>query len=368
MPPSNNAAILTGKNVQLTIQKSIYTPPSEKEMVVKNVAIAINPYDYIIQSAPKLVISWVKLPFVIGSDIAGEVVEVGSGVTRFKAGDRIVAHSLSVDKRVNRACEGGFQEYTVVRENMSSAIPHSMSYEMASVLPLGLSTAACALFQKDYLGLPFPTTSPNPSGKTLLVWGGSTSVGCNTVQLAIAAGYEVITTASAKNHDYLKKLGAVEVFDYRSQTVVVDIISAFRTRTIAGAVSIGSGSFKKCIQVLGGCKGNKFIAQVTFDLPTFPKGASDFPLFLVGILGTKASGSVSARMNGVSSKMVFGSDLMANEVGKAIYQDYLPEALEQSLFIPAPEPQVVGKGLQYVQEAMDMSKKGVSAKKLVVTL
>jgi hypothetical protein len=72
-------------------------------------------------------------------------------------------------------------------------------------------------------------------------------------------------------------------------------------------------------------------------------------------------------MKGVSAKMINGSDLVANEVGKAIYEDFLPKALEHKKFLPAPEPQVVGKGLERVQEAMDMSKRGVSAK-LVVTL
>lgn len=368
MAPSNNAAFLTAKNTPLSIQPSTYTPPRENEMVVKNHAVAINPYDWIIQSAANLVVSWVKLPFVLGTDVAGEIVELGSGVTRFKVGNRVVAHAVALDKTVNRACEGGFQDYTVLRPHMTSTIPQSMSYETACVMPLGLSTAACALFQKDYLALPFPTTSPTPSGKTLLVWGGSTSVGCNAIQLATAAGYGVIATASPKNHDYLKKLGAVEVFDYRSPTVVPDIILALRDRTVAGALSIGAGSFGKCIDILGGCKGNRFIAQATLDMPPFPKGALGYPPFIVGALAGLISASVRSRMNGVSAKIINGSDLVANEVGKAIYEDFLPTALEQKKFIPAPEPQVVGKGLKYVQEAMDMSKRGISAKKLVVTL
>ena len=368
MAPSNKAAFLIAKAAPLKLKPSTYTPPDKNEMVVKNVAVAINPYDYIIQEAHNLVVSWVKLPFILGTDVAGEIVDVGKGVTRFKVGDRVVAHAVGLDKRVNRACEGGFQEYTVLREHMTSAIPQAMSYETACVMPLALSTAACALFQKDYLALPFPTTSPTPSGKTLLVWGGSTSVGCNAIQLARAAGYEVIATASPKNHNYLKKLGAVEVFDYNSTTVVPDIISAFKNRSAAGAVSIGPGSFRKCIDILGGCQGNKFIAQATLDMPAFPKGALDFPPFIVGTLTKMISGNIRSSMKGVSAKMINGSDLVANEVGKAIYEDFLPKALEQNIYLPAPEPQVVGKGLEHVQEAMDMSKKGVSAKKLVVTL
>jgi NADPH:quinone reductase-like Zn-dependent oxidoreductase len=193
-------------------------------------------------------------------------------------------------------------------------------------------------------------------------------VGCNAIQLAAAAGCEVIATASQKNHKYLKSLGAVEVFDYRSPTVVADITRAFKGRSVAGAISIGPGSFRKCIEVLSKSQGNKFIAQATIDLPPFPKGALGFPPFLFSFITTTISGIIRCKMNGVSAKMINGSDLVANEVGKVIFEDFLPKALEQRKFIPAPEPQVVGKGLERIQEAMNMNKKGVSAKKLVFTL
>jgi NADPH:quinone reductase-like Zn-dependent oxidoreductase len=71
-----------------------------------------------------------------------------------------------------------------------------------------MSTAACGLFQEDHLALQRSSALPKPTSKTLLVWGGSTSVGSNAIQLAVAAGYEVFTTASPKNFDYVKKLGA----------------------------------------------------------------------------------------------------------------------------------------------------------------
>jgi NADPH:quinone reductase-like Zn-dependent oxidoreductase len=370
MAPSNQAAFLTGRHVPLKVQASIYTSPGENEILVKNGAVAINPYDWAVQGTPGLLVPWVKLPFILGSDIAGEVVEVGKGVTRFKKGDRVVAHAAASVKTVNRASEGGFQEYTIVRNNLTSTIPPWMTYEVASVMPLGLSTAACALFQKDFLALPFPTTSPTPSGKTLLIWGGSTSVGCNAIQLAVAAGYEVISTASPKNHAYLKSLGATEVYDYRSKTVVADIVSVFKSRNSAGAVSIGQGSFKKCIEILGSVKGNRFISMVSFHVPpdTLPKGTLDFPPLMAKVAYQMLSGNLKARVNGVTSKFVNGSTLMGNEVGKAIYEDFLPRALAEGKFVASPEPHVVGKGLKHVQEAMYLNKKGVSSKKLVVSL
>ncbi|EEA22374.1 hypothetical protein TMatcc_008184 [Talaromyces marneffei ATCC 18224] len=353
----------------MKIWKLLFFLFGENEIVVKNVAIAINAYDSIIQTAANLVVSWVKLPFILGTDIAGEVVEVGKGVTRFKIGDRVVGYAIALDKRVNRASEGGFQQYTVLRPDLTSTIPESILYESACVLPLALSTAACGLFMKDYLALPFPSASPRSSGKTLLVRGGSTSVSCNGIQLARAAGCEVIATASPKNHDYLQKLGAAEVLDYNtSPTAVRDIQAAFKDRTTAGAISIGTGSLRKCIDILARCKGNKFVAYATLDMPPFPKGALDFPPFLAGTVSKMLAINIRSATKGVHAKMINGSDLVVNEVGKAVYEDFLPQAFEQGSFVPAPEPQVVGRGLGHVQEAIDLVAKGVSAKKLVVLL
>jgi hypothetical protein len=75
-----------------------------------------------------------------------------------------------------------------------------------------------------------------------------------------------------------------------------------------------------------------------------------------------------SKVNRVGTKFIFGSDLMANEVSRAIYEGFLPAALAESKHIAAPEPQVVGKGLEYIQEALDVQKRGVSAKKVVVSL
>lgn len=104
------------------------------------------------------------------------------------------------------------------------------------------------------------------------------------------------------------------------------------------------------------------------DIPAFPQSGLGFPPFVFGVLGTVISGTIRSKRRGVNYKMINGSDVVENEVGKAVYQDFLPQAMEQNRFVPAPEAQVVGKGLEKIQEAMDMCKKGVSAKKLVVTL
>ena len=370
--PSNQAAWLTAKSVRpLEVKSAPYTPPGENEIVVKNGAVAINPVDRFKQMAGDLLFSWIQYPFVLGSDVAGEVVEAGKGVTRFKVGDRVVGHAVGMDKRSNGSPEGAFQEYTILRTNLASPIPSSMPYANACVLPLGLSTAACAMFQKDFLALQYSTStgSPKPTGQTLLVWGGSTSVGSNAIQLAVAAGYDVVTTASAKNFDYVKKLGATEVFDYRSKTVVEDIIGALRGKQSAGAVAIGNGSVEACIDILAASKGKKFVAQASGPLPDeMPSGTLGMVSVGLTFIAFGASVWVKTKLKRVEAKFIFGSDLMANEVGRVIYEDFLPAALASGKYIAAPEPLVVNKGLEYVQEALDVHKKGVSAKKVVVTL
>lgn len=204
---SNQAAWLTDKAAYpVEVKSAPYTPPGENKIVVRNSAIAINPIDWVLQSVMgNLIFAWLKYPAILGWDLAGEVVEVGKDVTRFQVGDRVLGLAVSSDKRSDGSSEGAFQEYTIVRDNLASPIPDSLYYEKACVLPLGLSTAACGLFQNDFLALQYPTVSTtrisNSTGETLLVWGGSSSVGSNAIQLATAAGYEVMTTASPKNFD-----------------------------------------------------------------------------------------------------------------------------------------------------------------------
>ena len=202
--PENKALWLNAKRAPLTVGPAPYTAPRADEIVVRVRAVAVNPMDRLQQTMGDIFTPWTSYPFVVGSDVAGEVVEVGGGVTRFQVGDRVVGYAAGSDKPRNRAAEGAFQDYVVLLAHMAAPIPDAMPFEDAAVLPLGLSTAACGLFQKDFLALNAPSAAPAPTGKTLLVWGGSTSVGSNAIQLAVAAGYDVVTTASPRNFDYVK--------------------------------------------------------------------------------------------------------------------------------------------------------------------
>ncbi|KAH8799837.1 chaperonin 10-like protein [Xylogone sp. PMI_703] len=339
--PSNSAAVLAeAKGYPLQVKEAAYTSPGENEILVKNGAVAINPMDWLIQVMGPALFPWLQYPFTGGSDLAGEVVEVGSGVTRFKVGDRVIGHALGFSSRNPR--EAAFQNYTVLQAKMASPIPSDLSYESATVIPLALSTAACGLFQKDFLALDYPSLSPKPNGEILLIWAGSSSVGGAAIQLATAAGYEVITTCSPKNFDYVKKLGASQAFDYHDTNITNDLLDAFKGKKSAGAVAILPGSLEVCFEVVAKSEGKKFVAAA-LPLP------AELP-------------------SGVQAKFIFSGSIKDTEVGSVIYEQYLPKALVEKKFIAAPEPEVVGKGLESLQAGYDALRKGVSAKKVVVSL
>ena len=183
--PTNTAAWLNEKHGRFQIGEAPYTSPSADQIVIRNRAVAMNPLEWIIQVEGNLFYGWLDYPTVLGSDTAGEVVEVGSGVTRFKVGDRVLGHAVGTDKDTKSAAEGTFQEYTLVLERLAAPLPETLSFEEAATLPLAVSTASCALFEAAWLGLQLPSANPTPTGQTVLVWGGSTSVGSQAIQLAM---------------------------------------------------------------------------------------------------------------------------------------------------------------------------------------
>jgi len=182
---TQHAAWWRSNGAPLAVGQAPVPTPGPGEIVVANRAVAMNPVDWIVRDVGRMIFPWLKTPFVLGSDLAGDVVQVGSGVTRFKVGDRVLGHAAGIDKSRSSSAEGSFQEQTVVLERMAAPIPEAMSYTDAAVLPLGISTAACALFQQDHLALTHPQAAPVAREQTVLIWGGSSNVGSNAIQLVV---------------------------------------------------------------------------------------------------------------------------------------------------------------------------------------
>lgn len=380
MPPSNTAAWLTKPKTPLAVASAPYTAPGRNQIVVRSRAIGVNFCDWAKQDIGNMIFPWAKLPFVMGEDVAGEVVEVGSGDVPFKVGDRVLGHCLGLDKISAGASEGAFQEYVVLRAGLVARIPDAVAFERACVLPVCLSTAATGLFCDKHLGLELPAVENyaaadgDKAGKVLIVWGASTAVGMNCVQLAAAAGYKVVATAGKHNFDYVRSLGAASVFDYRDANCVRDVIKA--TQQIgsgcAGAVAIGAGSIKPCIDIVAACcKGTDkgYVAQMSLNGPPPPEpGVLNLVTWLAKAGYAWFSTLVKKTLKGVKVEFIWGSDLYDGPVAEAVYGRFLPSALAKGSFVPAPEPLVVGHGLDKIQQAFEVGKKGVSAKKLVVTV
>ncbi|KAK2591237.1 hypothetical protein QQS21_011079 [Conoideocrella luteorostrata] len=345
--PSNRAAFLATGNPKCPIElkDAPYTPPGPNELVVKNYAVAVNPVDVYKQIVGTALLPYVQYPCVQGSDLAGQVVEVGSAVSRFVVGDRVIAYAAGTLAFGNRTAEGAFQHYTVVRESLAAAIPASVSYNRACVLPLCFGTAAYGLFHHDLLALDLPTVpAAAPNDQWLVITSGASSVGTSAVQLAKAAGYEVLSTASPKNFDLVRRLGAREVFDYHDPGCADAVVSALEGKKLAGAMAINSGGDALCAHVLRSTDGVKFIASAG------PPPQQGYP-------------------GDIKTKYIDILDLGdPDSVVSKIFRDFVPKALSFGVLVPEPEPCLVGHGLESLQQAYEIRRKGVSAQKIILGL
>ncbi|KAF5578936.1 oxidoreductase zinc-binding dehydrogenase family superfamily [Fusarium pseudoanthophilum] len=335
---SNNAAYLVAEKASLEVKPAPYPEPKDDEIIIENHAVALNPVDSAQQRLGPSIFPWLKFPAILGCDVAGRITAIGSSITKYKVGDRVIGYNM-----------GTFQEYVPVKEYLCAKLPDNIGFAEAAVLPLCLSVAVKTLFHPDYLALDLPTTETKANGKVILIWGGSTSVGCNIIQLAKAAGFEVITTASPKNFDYLKKLGASQTFDYNSPTIKEDLLAAVKGKVVAGAIANGGLNVSVYPSIVEAC------AAVAL---SSPDNCKLVPLTMVPRFQVP---------DGVETKFVIplATD---KDLASWIFNDYISEALASGSFVPAPEAEVVGHGLGSLQSALDTLDAGVSAKKIVVTM
>ncbi|KAH7411499.1 oxidoreductase [Cadophora sp. MPI-SDFR-AT-0126] len=343
--PKNFAAILPSPLAQLEVASAPYPECGDEELIIKNHVVAINPVDWKIQSPMGRNFN-LTYPVILGEDVAGEVVEVGSKIkSRFFVGDRVMAHPLGL---ANGPAYGGFQLYPVLKAATVSKIPDSISFEEAAVLPLSISTAAAGLFMKATLGLKYPPkgseVSERVKGSTLLVWGCSSSVGSSVIQLAHAAGYSLITTSSPSNYEYCKALGADHVLDYHDADIVNQLISLLKGKKVVGAYdAIGSEiTVRQSTTILHALGGGK-IASVGLAPEVFP----------------------DVQVSRVSSGNIVTQE---PEVAEKIWGAFVPWALKSGSLVTKPKGLVVGEGLENVQVGLDRQRAGVSALKVEVVL
>jgi len=170
----------------------------DDDVLVQVHAAGVNPLDAKIRNGEfKLVLAY-RLPLILGNEVAGVVLRVGSGVQRFKPGDEVYA-------RPDKDRIGTFAELIAINQADVALKPTTLSMEQAASIPLVALTAWQALVVKAKL----------ERGQRVLIHAGSGGVGTIAIQLAKHLGAGVATTTSSANVDLVKSLGADVVIDYK---------------------------------------------------------------------------------------------------------------------------------------------------------
>ena len=167
------------------------------ELLVRVRGSSVNPVDCAIRSGMLRWFVRLRLPAVLGVDVAGEVVERGEGATRFAIGDRVFAYA-----GLHRG--GGYGEFAAVPEAYAARVPSSLSWAEAGTVPGVGATAYEA----------FTVHAPLRPGMRVFINGGAGGVGTYAIQIARALGAEVTVTCSSAKAALVRELGAHHIIDY----------------------------------------------------------------------------------------------------------------------------------------------------------
>lgn len=186
-----------GGNEVVEVRDMPIPGPGPDDVLIKAYAASINPVDWKIRNGMTKIITGRKFPKILGSECAGEVVETGAHVTRFKKGDLVIG--FPGIRRLS-----AFAEYVCSPEHTAFPKPGSITFEEASTLPIAGLTALQALRDLGRIA----------AGRNVLINGASGGVGTFAVQIAKIFGAEVTAVCSGPNADLVKGLGADCLLDY----------------------------------------------------------------------------------------------------------------------------------------------------------
>jgi NADPH:quinone reductase-like Zn-dependent oxidoreductase len=172
----------------------------ENEVFIKIHSASINQLDAKLKSGEFKLLMPYKFPLILGHDVAGTVIGVGSNVNGFKMGDEVFARPADFSI-------GTFAEYIAVNENDVALKPTNITMDQAASIPLVALTVWQAFVVKAKL----------KKGQKVFVQAGSGGVGTIAIQLAKHLGATVATTTSAANFELVKSLGADVAIDYKTQ-------------------------------------------------------------------------------------------------------------------------------------------------------
>ncbi|MGZ8450428.1 MAG: NADP-dependent oxidoreductase [Candidatus Deferrimicrobiaceae bacterium] len=179
--------------------------PASGEVLIEVHCASVNPVDWKIREGMLAELFPYEFPIVPGWDAAGVVAGAGSGVTAFRAGDKVFAYC-----RKPKIRHGTYAEYVTMAADAVAPMPGNMDFAAASTIPLTGLTAWQSLFDAGKLS----------AGQRVLIHAGAGGVGSLAIQFAKNAGATVYTTARGRNHAYVKGLGADAAIDYTREKFV----------------------------------------------------------------------------------------------------------------------------------------------------
>jgi NADPH:quinone reductase-like Zn-dependent oxidoreductase len=211
--------------------------PGQGEVLVEVKAAGVGPWDGWIRAGNSALPQ--PLPLTLGSDLSGEIVALGSGVSDLSVGDQVYGVT-------NPQFVGAYAEYALALAGMVSRKPSSLSHVEAASVPVIAVTAWQALFDQARL----------ESGQTVLIHGAAGNVGAYAVQLSRRAGLRTIATSAAEDVPFVRDLGADTVIDYRTQRFEDEVRDADAVIDL-----VGGETQSRSVQVLR--LGGKLISAVS---------------------------------------------------------------------------------------------------------
>ena len=345
MPEKHQAAVLLSVGHPLSVVDRDTPEPGPDEVLIETKAVAVNPVDYYMRDFGRPPVPF--FPAVLGEDVAGVVVKVGSNVSNAPPpGCRILAFASSYYQN-GSPDHGAFQRYTVARSEGVIPLPDTLSFEEGAILPLAVLTALSAY---TTLGIPLDTRYTPEEKQAILIWGASSSVGSLAVQSAKIMGYTVYATAGAHNLEYVKTLGANAVFDYRSSDVVSQVVNKAKEDgvTLRTAHVTVNNALQQTLDVLRNTKGDG-PAKVAH-APILPEDAPTLE-------GTEIKFNYPPTDPDERNKHISNC-----------FNVWLKDGLSSGTVVPSPRIQVVPGGIGGLNDALDTLKAGVSGTKVVVSV
>ena len=324
------------------------------EVGIKITATAINPVDHKMRDNDAFIEEY---PAVLGSDAAGVVVAIGPSVKKLKVGERVFFQGI-----IGNYDSSTFQQYCKMPAELVSKTPENISDEEASGIMLATMAVVTAFYAEEGHGMTPPWEEGGRNigkGKSIVIIGGASSVGQYAIQMARLSGYErIITNASANNHEFLESIGAHVVLERTTSTPTAfsDAMGGFPLDFVFDGIS-APATQKLGIEILQKAKsGESHLVTVHTVVPDVPDPEA------------KALGQTQKPYIGIKQILGIGSWSSLRPLSEPLAESLGgPDGyIAQGLFIPN-RPHTVPGGLAAIEEAMRLSKEGVSGRKVIIS-